>query len=33
MTELICEELEGEKYTILQVPIRNIIIGKKMNET
>jgi nitrogen regulatory protein PII-like uncharacterized protein len=28
MTELIVEGLEGEKYTILQVPIRNIIIGK-----
>ena len=27
MTELIVDELEGEKYTILQVPIRKIIIG------
>jgi nitrogen regulatory protein PII-like uncharacterized protein len=28
MTDLIIKELEGEKYTILQVPIRKIIIGK-----
>jgi nitrogen regulatory protein PII-like uncharacterized protein len=28
MTELIVNELEGEKYTILQVPIRKLIVGK-----
>ena len=28
MTDLIVKELDGEKYTILQVPIRKIIIGK-----
>ncbi len=33
MAELICKELQGEKFTILQVPIRKIIVGKKMKET
>lgn len=33
MTELIREELNGEKYTILQVPIRKIIIGSGKNKT
>jgi nitrogen regulatory protein PII-like uncharacterized protein len=28
MTDLIVKELEGEKYTILQVPIRKLIVGK-----
>lgn len=35
MVELICEELEGEKYTILEVPIRRIIVssGNKINQS
>lgn len=28
MTDLIVKELEGEKYTILQVPIRKLVVGK-----
>lgn len=28
LTDIIVKELEGEKYTILQVPIRKIILGK-----
>lgn len=28
MTDIIVKELQGEKYTILQVPIRKIIVGK-----
>jgi len=33
MVESICEELEGERYTILEVPIRRIIVssGRKQN--
>lgn len=27
MVELICDELEGEKFTILEVPIRRIIVS------
>ncbi|HTX61765.1 MAG TPA: MJ1244 family protein [Methanobacterium sp.] len=35
MTDLIMKELEGEKYTVLQVPIRKIIVssGKKNNKS
>jgi len=35
IVELICEELEGEKYTILEVPIRRIIVssGNKVNHS
>ena len=28
MVELICKELEGEKFTLLEVPIRRIIVNK-----
>lgn len=28
LTDLIVKELDGEKYTILQVPIRKLIVGK-----
>ena len=28
MTDLIVKELDGEKYTILQVPIRKLIVGR-----
>ena len=35
MTDLIVEELEGDKFTILQVPIRKLIVssGNKGNKT
>lgn len=35
LTDIVMETLKGEKYTILQVPIRNIIVssGNKANQT